>query len=67
MTLTLSLPHASSNEGCSLLRVTRSNLTPQSVWFRFQQLKCDGKAMAPPCALLGAPQYYDTYWYSNSP
>lgn len=32
----------------------------QSVWFRFQQLKCAGAAMAPPCALHGPPQYYDT-------
>lgn len=39
----------------------------QSVWFRFQQLKCAGARMAPPCALLGSPQYYDTYWYSASP
>jgi len=39
----------------------------QSVWFRFQQLKCAGPAMAPPCALHGKPQYYDTYWYSYSP
>lgn len=21
--------------------------------------------MAPPCALLGQPQYWDTYWWSN--
>ena len=39
----------------------------QSVWFRFQQLICAGPAMAPPCALHGKPQYYDTYWYSYSP
>ena len=39
----------------------------QSVWFRFQQLKCAGRDFAPPCAMLGAPQYYDTYWYSYSP
>ena len=39
----------------------------QSVWFRFQQLRCAGAAFAPPCELLGQPQYYDTYWYSFSP
>jgi len=39
----------------------------QSVWFRFQQLVCDGAHGAPPCALHGDPQYYDTYWYSFSP
>ena len=39
----------------------------QSVWFRFQQLQCAAARLAPPCRLLGAPQYYDTYWYSNSP
>ena len=39
----------------------------QSVWFRFQQLRCAGAGRAPPCALHGAPQYYDTYWYSSSP
>ena len=36
----------------------------QSVWFRFQQLKCAGKDFAPPCALHGNPQYYDTYWWA---
>jgi hypothetical protein len=36
----------------------------QSVWFRFQQLRCAGAHLTPPCALHGAPQYYDTYWYS---
>jgi len=39
----------------------------QSVWFRFQQLRCAGPAFGPPCELLGSPQYYDTYWYSYSP
>ena len=39
----------------------------QSVWFRFQQLRCAGAHLAPPCVLHGAPQYYDTYWYSYSP
>ena len=39
----------------------------QSVWFRFQQLRCEGPDMGPPCTLHGAPQYYDTYWYSFSP
>ena len=47
----------------------------QSVWFRFQQIVCAGAGMgtakgaAPDrsCALKGKPQYYDTYWYSNSP
>ena len=46
----------------------------QSVWFRFQQVVCAGKGMgAAPgtsdssCTLKGMPQYYDTYWYSNSP
>jgi hypothetical protein len=39
----------------------------QSVWFRFQQLVCDGPDRAPPCRLHGKPQYYDTYWYSSSP
>ena len=35
----------------------------QSVWFRFQQLRCAGVHLTPPCALFGVPQYYDTYWY----
>ena len=39
----------------------------QSVWFRFQQLRCAGSNFAPPCELHGSPQYYDTYWYSFSP
>lgn len=48
----------------------------QSVWFRFQQIVCAGKGMDSSaagdgsdssCKLKGAPQYYDTYWYSNSP
>ena len=37
----------------------------QSVWFRFQQLKCDAAGKA--CSLHGKPQYYDTYWSSFSP
>ena len=32
----------------------------QSVWFRFQQIICDGPHMQPPCSLKGQPQYYDT-------
>ena len=39
----------------------------QSVWFRFQQLRCAGAHLAPPCRLHGAPQYSDTYWYTHSP
>jgi len=39
----------------------------QDVWFRFQQLRCSGARLAPPCELVGTPQYYDTYWFSNSP
>jgi hypothetical protein len=39
----------------------------QSTWFRFQQLKCAHARLGPPCALLGSPQYYDTYWYTSSP
>ena len=27
----------------------------------------DFPPFAPPCELLGKPQYYDTYWYSFSP
>ena len=36
----------------------------QDVWFRFQQLHC---AEGRPCALLGRPLYFSTYWWSNSP
>ena len=39
----------------------------QSVWFRFTVLECAGGNMAPPCNLLGAPMYFDTYWWSNRP
>ena len=39
----------------------------QSVWFRFQQVRCAGAARAPPCELLGKPQYFDTYWFSSNP
>ena len=31
----------------------------QSVWFRFQQVRCAGERLAPPCELFGRPQYYD--------
>lgn len=37
----------------------------QSVWFRFQQISCSHGNKA--CSLIGAPQFYDTYWWSNSP
>ena len=37
----------------------------QQVFFRFQQVHCaEGGG---PCALLGRPLYFDTYWWSNSP
>ena len=39
----------------------------QRVWFRFAQLECTGAALEPPCALVGRPQHWDTYWWSNSP
>ena len=39
----------------------------QRVWFRFAQLECAGAALEPPCALVGTPQHWDTYWWSNSP
>lgn len=39
----------------------------QGVWFRFQQLECAGAQMAPPCAMIGAPQYWDTFWWSRAP
>ena len=39
----------------------------QSVWFRFQQLRCARADLGPPCDLHGPPQYYDTYWFSSSP
>eukprot|EP01046_Picozoa_sp_COSAG06_P010384 COSAG06_NODE_566_length_14196_cov_2.916578_9_plen_422_part_00 len=35
----------------------------QTVWFRFHEIECD----AGTCALVGPPQFYDTYWWSNSP
>ena len=37
----------------------------QTVWFRFQQVVCADGGGA--CALRGAPQYYDTYWWSSAP
>lgn len=46
----------------------------QGVWFRFQQIECRGahdfvlgKDNGGECALMGRPQYYDTFWWSNSP
>ena len=38
----------------------------QSVWFRFQQVRCEGAYLAPPCSLYGAPQYYDVPYHSPS-
>lgn len=34
----------------------------QTVWFKFQEIRCDST-----CTLVGSPQFYDTYWWSNSP
>ncbi len=34
----------------------------QAVWFKFQQISCNST-----CSLVGEPQFYDTYWWSNSP
>ena len=39
----------------------------QQVWFRYQQMQCAGVDMAPPCKLVGKPQYWDTYWWSRTP
>lgn len=39
----------------------------QQVWFRFQQIWCHGPEMQPPCQLDGAPQFWDTFWWSRSP
>jgi hypothetical protein len=39
----------------------------QTVWFRFVQIECAGAAMAPPCKMVGKPQYWDTYWWSRVP
>ena len=40
----------------------------QSVWFRFQQVRCAGPSRTgSSCRKFGKPQYYDTYWYSFSP
>ena len=38
----------------------------QGVWFRYQQVACAAN-MAPPCLLVGLPQYWDTYWWSRTP
>ena len=39
----------------------------QGVWFRYQQIECAGADMAPPCKLVGQPQYWDTFWWSRTP
>lgn len=43
----------------------------QGVWFRYQQIECVGADMAhdmaPPCKLVGLPQYWDTYWWTRTP
>ena len=46
----------------------------QAVWFRFQQLECEGAGAVPgaapdaTCRLVGGPpQYWDTYWWSRAP
>ena len=45
----------------------------QSVLFRFQQLECDGTGAVAPaaadasCHLVGAPMYWDTFWWSRAP
>eukprot|EP00966_Prymnesium_polylepis_P014580 336583-Prymnesium_polylepis.1 len=38
----------------------------QRVVFRFQQTECIINRQ-PSCALVGAPSYYDTFWWSNVP
>lgn len=42
----------------------------QGVWFRYQELECVGNtssssSSSSKCALVGRPQYFDTYWWSN--
>ena len=38
----------------------------QAVLFRFQQVECS-HATPPVCGLVGAPLYFDTFWWSNVP
>jgi hypothetical protein len=46
----------------------------QTVWFRFQQVECAAasggkqpRSTPLGCQLVGAPQYWDTYWWSRAP
>jgi hypothetical protein len=39
----------------------------QTVWFRYQQIECAGASMAPPCKMIGKPQYWDTFWWTRAP
>eukprot|EP01047_Picozoa_sp_COSAG01_P040289 COSAG01_NODE_3382_length_6164_cov_204.291838_7_plen_149_part_00 len=39
----------------------------QAVWFRYTHLQCAGTSMAPPCAIVGRPLVFDTYWWSSGP
>ena len=39
----------------------------QNVWSRFQQIQCAGPDMKPPCTLVTAPLYWDTYWFATYP
>ena len=42
----------------------------QTVWFKFQHISCDTTCKSScdrACSLVGEPQFYDTYWWSDSP
>ncbi len=39
----------------------------QQVWFRYQQIECAGSSLHGNCALVGRPQYWDTFWWTQFP
>ena len=39
----------------------------QFQWTRYQQMECSGPEMKPPCKLITAPAYWNSYWFSRYP
>ena len=39
----------------------------QFQWTRYQQMECAGPEMKPPCKLVTAPAYWNSYWFSRYP
>ena len=66
----INVPNATTSQFWEMVAMAAPDMggsREQTVWFRYTQLECAGTDMTPPCRVLQAPQYWDTYWWSRAP